>query len=596
MADNQTSSSARPTEPTKGTIQLPPVPPGTKAAIREDDRTTIRFKVKVDGTGRRPTAAPASADQAVTQPHPATHQPPSKPSAPAAVGSGEGGRDGQSHEADLDTPTVDRPSGTEAAEPGAQKKLDRPTAPSHPPAGGTAPEAGAGESGLASGARATADRVAQGARTATKAASRLASNFGKLLANPEAWPIIAIAAVGILAVAILVAGLAYLGYAGSGHAGSDPGTPSNAINDRDDILMALAKAGDLASKKKIMATRGKELVAALTKQETNEPDAEKKKIIHRLRVLMEELVSDKPVVVAKYAEGNILTTLYEANDINAKQALAGEQGKNGGRRKEVADGLQKQSDEVEKADTKKAINNFRERMKHLADIVDLLNAQGDSKDAKEKRKKGSEQYADKDTGKDAIQKSWEAYVKVTKPPMLVLQEAWQQYQTVIGQGYPLVTAYKELANRTVGSNVYSVWDVFFSPRNVSQYRTHAGIHCGYDIAAPLGTNVIAGWESTWETEIDFGGGQLGVVTKYQDAETKAWYSITYGHLTPGSTPKKARGDVIHPGDILGTIAINHVDIKWRPLSADGRTSTGGVCTDWGKSPLKNFDSTTGAAK
>ncbi|MBM3465486.1 MAG: M23 family metallopeptidase [Armatimonadetes bacterium] len=101
-----------------------------------------------------------------------------------------------------------------------------------------------------------------------------------------------------------------------------------------------------------------------------------------------------------------------------------------------------------------------------------------------------------------------------------------------------------------------VTDVFDSPRP-------GRMHNGYDIGLDAGTPIPAGWS--------------GVVTKIEP-----WYSgefcvsvqsgpvtVNYGHLHP----QVKEGDVVKPGQIIGTVAYDHVDIKML---------VGEDFVDWGK--------------
>lgn len=95
---------------------------------------------------------------------------------------------------------------------------------------------------------------------------------------------------------------------------------------------------------------------------------------------------------------------------------------------------------------------------------------------------------------------------------------------------------------------------FYDWRTVSRYRAHAGLHLGYDIALPAGTPVLTGWP-----------GQVTAVTLWSGVEygitlvSPSGYAITFGHLHP----RVHVGDVLNPGDAVGTVAVDHVDIKMR---------------------------------
>ncbi len=95
---------------------------------------------------------------------------------------------------------------------------------------------------------------------------------------------------------------------------------------------------------------------------------------------------------------------------------------------------------------------------------------------------------------------------------------------------------------------------FADARGLSIYRSHAGLHNGYDIGMPAGAAVPAVWAGTVVAITPWTSTQVGVSVKTGPFE------VTYGHLIPGSVRV---GDFVRPGDVLGTVAIDHVDIKMR---------------------------------
>lgn len=95
---------------------------------------------------------------------------------------------------------------------------------------------------------------------------------------------------------------------------------------------------------------------------------------------------------------------------------------------------------------------------------------------------------------------------------------------------------------------------FADARGLSIYRSHAGLHNGYDIGMPAGAAVPAVWAGTVVAITPWTSTQVGVSVQTGPFE------VTYGHLIPGSVKV---GDFVKPGDILGTVAIDHVDIKMR---------------------------------
>ena len=91
-------------------------------------------------------------------------------------------------------------------------------------------------------------------------------------------------------------------------------------------------------------------------------------------------------------------------------------------------------------------------------------------------------------------------------------------------------------------------------RDVSIYRSHAGYHLGYDIGLLAGFAVPSGWAGTIVDIVPWSQNEWGVYL-----ETKDGYIISFGHLHP--TVKV--GTKIEPGMTVGTVAVNHVDIKVR---------------------------------
>lgn len=94
---------------------------------------------------------------------------------------------------------------------------------------------------------------------------------------------------------------------------------------------------------------------------------------------------------------------------------------------------------------------------------------------------------------------------------------------------------------------------FSDARSVSIYRSHAGLHYGYDVAMPAGTVVPAAWEGDVVAITPWFGQEEGisVVTGSREA--------TYGHLIPLAKV----GQHLKVGDPVGIVARNHVDVKMR---------------------------------
>ena len=112
-----------------------------------------------------------------------------------------------------------------------------------------------------------------------------------------------------------------------------------------------------------------------------------------------------------------------------------------------------------------------------------------------------------------------------------------------------------------------VSSTFYDWRTTSQYRRHAGLHLGYDIALPYGTPVAAAWSGEVVSVVPWTSTEWGVTVQGSDGT-----ETTYGHITPGVST----GKLIAPGDILGRVASDHVDVKMRdrygryvPFGEDG---------------------------
>lgn len=95
---------------------------------------------------------------------------------------------------------------------------------------------------------------------------------------------------------------------------------------------------------------------------------------------------------------------------------------------------------------------------------------------------------------------------------------------------------------------------FYDWRTTSRYRSHAGLHLGYDVAMPYGCPFSAGWPGTVTAIVLWSGEEYGITVQHPDGS-----SVTYGHVSP----KVSVGQHVVPGEAIGTIAYNHVDVKMR---------------------------------
>lgn len=95
---------------------------------------------------------------------------------------------------------------------------------------------------------------------------------------------------------------------------------------------------------------------------------------------------------------------------------------------------------------------------------------------------------------------------------------------------------------------------FYDWRSISKYRSHAGLHLGYDVAMPPGSPVVAGWTGQVTRITPWYGEQVGITIL-----SPSGYEATYGHISP----RCHVGDVLNAGDVVGVTLIDHVDIKMR---------------------------------
>ncbi len=129
---------------------------------------------------------------------------------------------------------------------------------------------------------------------------------------------------------------------------------------------------------------------------------------------------------------------------------------------------------------------------------------------------------------------------------------------------------------------------FYAARGVSRYRSQPGLHLGYDIAMPAGAPALAAWPGRVVAVIPWTDGEWGIVVEHPDG-TRA----TYGHLVPQVGP----GVAVEAGMALGTVAVDHVDVKMRDargVPLDFGAGTGGpgrerLLADWWLSRLAQRD-------
>ena len=95
---------------------------------------------------------------------------------------------------------------------------------------------------------------------------------------------------------------------------------------------------------------------------------------------------------------------------------------------------------------------------------------------------------------------------------------------------------------------------FYEWRAVSRYRRQAGLHLGYDVAMPAGSPAVAGWTGQVTRVTQWYGQEFGITVV-----SPSGFEVTYGHLSP----RVRVGDVLNPGDTVGVVVVDHVDIKMR---------------------------------
>lgn len=109
-------------------------------------------------------------------------------------------------------------------------------------------------------------------------------------------------------------------------------------------------------------------------------------------------------------------------------------------------------------------------------------------------------------------------------------------------------------------------------RGVSKYRSRPGLHAGYDIAMVAGSPVRTPWPGTVVAVTPWYGAEVGVTVRLSNG-----YEATFGHITA----VKRLGEAVNPGDILGYVVVDHVDVKMR----DAR----GIFADFGAYPIAGLD-------
>lgn len=111
----------------------------------------------------------------------------------------------------------------------------------------------------------------------------------------------------------------------------------------------------------------------------------------------------------------------------------------------------------------------------------------------------------------------------------------------------------------IGDSGAYVSSVFDDWRTVSKYRSKAGLHYGFDIAMWAGSEVRAAWSGKVVAITHWYGREYGVTVR-----SSSGHETTYGHIKP----LVAVGDNVSSSTVLGTVVVDHVDVKMR--APDGR--------------------------
>lgn len=106
----------------------------------------------------------------------------------------------------------------------------------------------------------------------------------------------------------------------------------------------------------------------------------------------------------------------------------------------------------------------------------------------------------------------------------------------------------------VGDSGAYVSSGFHDWRTVSKYRRVPGLHAGYDIAMLPGAQVRTPWAGEVVAITPWYGRELGVTLRL-----KSGWEATFGHIQTDLV----LGQVLDRGDVVGTVVVDHVDVKMR---------------------------------
>ena len=152
--------------------------------------------------------------------------------------------------------------------------------------------------------------------------------------------------------------------------------------------------------------------------------------------------------------------------------------------------------------------------------------------------------------------AWGAPVEWEPPPSVVSLLTHKSVRTLLLQQTPYALSALLQTQRASYAQV-QVTSGFSDARGVSRYRSQAGLHLGYDLAMPYGCAVLCAWPGRVEAVIPWYGSEVGVRVRHSDGTC-----ATYGHVQA----RVKAGELVEPGQILGTIASDHLDVKMRDAS------------------------------
>lgn len=118
-----------------------------------------------------------------------------------------------------------------------------------------------------------------------------------------------------------------------------------------------------------------------------------------------------------------------------------------------------------------------------------------------------------------------------------------------------LAGYVALLSRTTPGG--KVTGRFADWRSPSIYRVFGGMHNGYDVALPPGAAIVVGWPGRVTAITWWAGSEYGITVTSPDG-----FNTTYGHLAPAVR----EGAWVEPGDVVGFVCRDHVDIKMRDAS------------------------------